>query len=71
MRNILNYLHLATSLTLILFLGIYIFKGEGIVVENARLLALIFAIWIITLNIRVYKWNKDVINRKKKRIEKH
>lgn len=69
--KIINCLYYLATIILLIYMGVCFFKGKEIIIDNALFLVLTFIIWMVLLNIKMYRDNRSRIERRKSFFKTH
>lgn len=69
--KIMNYLYYLSTIILLISIVVYFFKGKEIIIDNALFLMLTFIVWVVLLNIKMYRDNRSRIERSKSFFKPH
>ena len=69
--KIINILYYLATIILLIAMGMCFFKGKEIIIDNALFIVLTFIVWMVLLNIKMYRDNKSRIERRKSFFKTH
>lgn len=69
--KIINILYYLATIILLISMGVCFFKGKEIINDNALFIVLTFIVWMVLLNIKMYRDNKSRIERRKSFFKTH
>ncbi len=64
--KIIDYFYYLATIIILIFAVMFFFKGKDVIIENALFLISAFVVWMILLNIKIYRENRGRIERRKR-----